>query len=317
MFRAATQSLRSLAPVSRGLVLAALMAASLPLAMPVGTAQAQSVVATVNGKAITSFDIQQRIKLGSMTQRRRVNAKTALQELIDDQVKILEARRVGYRITEDGIENEFNRLARGYGQSPEQFSALLRRSGLEPDLLRDSIQANLAWEALLRDRVRMGSHVTRSEIDAEINKKKASDATITEYELIQVLFIVPQGSGKAGAQQRAAASARNSFSSCEGGFDTFRTMMDVAVKDRIVRTSNDLPAATRKLLDQTPVGRMTAPSVTPQGYEVIAVCGKKQRDNPELERATIANELTQKKFSDTAKDYLGDLRKKYNIVHRR
>lgn len=301
----------------RSLALAGWAATSVFLTASVGTALAQNVIATVNGRAITSFDVQQRIKLGALTQRQRSNAKTALQELIDDQVKILEARRIGYRVTDDGVDYEFNRLAKGYNQSPAQFAETLRRSGLEPELLRDSLRANLAWESLLRDRARMGSHVTRSEIDAEIAKKKAGEGTITEYELIQVLFIVPQGSGRAGAQQRAAASARSSFTSCEGGFDQFRTMTDVVVKDRVTRTSSDLNPALRKFLDQTPAGRMTAPSATQQGYEVIAVCSKKQRDNPELERSSIANELTQKKFQDGAKGYLESLRKKYNIVYRR
>lgn len=301
----------------RRLALAGIAASTLSMAAPVGSAQAQNVIATVNGKAITSFDVQQRIKLGSMTQKRPANAKIALQELIDDQIKILEARRIGYRVTEDGVEYEFNRLAKGYNQSSEQFAQTLRRSGLEPELLRESLRANLAWESLLRDRARMGSHVTRAEVDAEIAKKKAGEGMVTEYELVQVLFIVPQGSGKAGAQQRAAASARSGFSSCEGGFDKFRTMTDVAVKDRVTRTSGDLNPAMRKLLDQTPVGKMTAPNVTQQGYEVIAVCSKRQRDNPEMERSAIANELTQKKFQEGAKEYLDSLRKKYTVVYRR
>ncbi|HRE20424.1 MAG TPA: SurA N-terminal domain-containing protein [Rhabdaerophilum sp.] len=301
----------------RRLALTGWTAAALAFSAPAGIALAQNVVATVNGKAITSFDVQQRIKLGSMTQKRAVNGKIALQELIDDQVKILEARRIGYRVTEDGVDFEFTRLAKGYNQSASQFADTLRRAGLEPELLRESMRANLAWEALLRDRARMGSHVTREEIDAEISKKKAGEGTITEYELVQVLFIVPQGSGKAGAQQRAAASARAGFSSCEDGIEKFRTMTDVAVKDRVTRTSSDLNPALRKLLDQTPAGKMTPPSATQQGYEVIAVCAKKQRDNPELERSAIANELTQKKFQEGAKGYLESLRKKYNIVYRR
>lgn len=317
MFHMVPVLFRALTRLFRRSVLAGIAVAGLTLAVLPGVAQAQNVVATVNGKAITSFDVQQRIRLGALTQKQRVNPKTALQELIDDQVKILEARRIGYRVTEDGVEYEFNRLAKGYNQSADQFAQTLRRAGLEPDLLRESLRANLAWEALLRDRARMGSHVTRAEIDAEVNKKKAGEGSITEYELVQILFIVPQGSGKAGAQQHAAAAARGSFSSCEGGFDRFRTLTDVAVKDRVTRTSADLPPAMRKLLDQTPVGKMTAPYATPQGYELIAVCAKKQRDNPELERTAIANQLTLKKFSENTKDYLASLRKKYNVVYRR
>jgi peptidyl-prolyl cis-trans isomerase SurA len=283
--------------------------------MPLSAAQAQSVVAFVNNQPITSFDVQQRIRLAAMTQGKRLNAKSALNDLIDDQVKIIEARRVGYRVTEDGVDNEFTRLAKSNRQTVLQFSDSLRQAGLQPDMLRDNIRANLAWEALLRDRSKLGSHITRSEVESAV-KEKGSEIEITQYELVQVLFIVPQGGKNASSSLRAANAARSRFTSCETGFDELRTMQDVAVRETVIRSSADLAKQASQILDKTPVGRMTPPTMTPQGYEVIAVCGKKTVSNPAYDRSNVAAALTEKKFAANSKEYLESLRKKVQIRYR-
>jgi peptidyl-prolyl cis-trans isomerase SurA len=282
-----------------------------------GPAQAQSVLALVNNRPITTFDVQQRIRLAQVTQGRRLSSKAALQELVDDQVKIIEASRVGYRITEEGVDAEFTRLAKNARQTDASFSEALRRTGLQPEMLRDSMRASLAWEALLRDRARRGSHVTRSELQTAVNEKRSGNATVTEFDLVQVLFIVPQGSGAAGERQRAANAARSRFTSCETGLDEFRTMKDVAVKDRVTRTSADLSKQTVALLAKTPVGHLTPPVPSPQGFELIAVCGKRERADPTADPSAVAATLTAKKFAETAKEYLESIRKKVDIRYMR
>ena len=47
---------------------------------------------------------------------------------------------------------------------------------------------------------------------------------------------------------------------------------DVAVRETITRQSADLGQQQRDVLNNTPVGRLTPPEVTPQGVEVFAVC---------------------------------------------
>ena len=59
------------------------MVAGLSAQMP---AQAQAVVALVNNRPITSFDIDQRIRIAGLVERRRLDRKSALTELVDDQV---------------------------------------------------------------------------------------------------------------------------------------------------------------------------------------------------------------------------------------
>jgi peptidyl-prolyl cis-trans isomerase SurA len=280
-------------------------------------AQAQGIVAQVNNRAITSLDVAQRVRIAAMTERRRLGTREALEELIDDQVKVIEAGRVGYRVTEEGVEAEFLKLAKANGQGTRQFEDTLRRAGLEPAAVRDKMRAGIAWNALLRDRVKLGSQVSSEEVEAAAREKKSKTGdSITQYTLIPVVFIVPTGASP-GSRVAAANAARSRFTSCETGFDALRTMPDVYVRPSITRTSDDLTPQLRQTFDKTPVGRMTAPAPGEQGIEVIAVCNKRQLNNPSGDKAAVAEELTEKKVQGGTKAYLAELRKKVTIKYHR
>lgn len=299
---------------TRALAGALLAAGALLCAAP--AVQAQGIVAQVNNRAITSLDVAQRIRIAAMTERRRLGSREALEELVDDQAKVIEAGRVGYRVTEDGVEAEFSKLAKSNNQSTRQFEDTLRRAGLEPSALRDKMRANIAWQALLRDRVKLGSQVTREEVEAAARDKKQKAGTLTEFTLIPVVFIVPPGSSP-GARIAAANAARNRFTSCETGLESLRSMPDVFVRPTIVRNSDDLNPPLRQTFEKTAVGRMTPPSAGEQGIEVIAVCNKRSLNNPGAENAAVADELSVKKVEGSSKAYLAEIRKKVTIKYNR
>lgn len=294
---------------------AALLFAGFALPPAISPAQAQSVVALVNGSPVTSFDIEQRVRIAALTERRRLDRKSALRELVDDKVKLIEARRVGYRVTDDGVETEFLKMAKGNGQSEREFSENLKKAGIQPNALRDKIRSDLAWVVLLRDQVRRGSQVTNSELESAIEEKQRTAGTIIEYTMRPVVFIVPRGSS-AGARQAAANAARAQFDSCETGFDALRQMKDVAVRSMVVRTSDALSKPLLAVLDKTPVGKLTPASVTGQGIEMVAVCGKRERKNTSAGRAEVAVDLSEKKITANAKNYIEELRKKVDIKYR-
>lgn len=291
---------------------ATLVAAGLATQSP---AQAQSVVALVNNQPVTSFDIEQRIRIASMVERRRLDRKSALNELIDDHVKLIEARRVGYRITDEGVEAEYIKFAKGNRQTEREFSDNLRKVGLQPNALRAKIRADQAWTVLLRDRQRKGSNVTSSELESAVEDRRSKEGTVTEYTLRQVVFIVPRGTAP-GARLAAANAARSRFTSCETGFDALRALPDVALRAPVVRNSNDISKALKQVLDKTPVDRMTAPTASSEGVELVAVCGKKERESSSAQRSNVAAELAEKKVTENAKAYIAELRKKVDIKFR-
>lgn len=297
--------------MAAALALTALVALASPQA-----ARAQAVVALVNSKPITSFDIDQRIRIAQLVERRRLDRKTALNDLIDDQVKIIEARRIGYRVTEEGVEQELNKLARANGMTEPQFEDALRKSGLSAAALRDKYRADLAWGALLRDRARRGSQVSNEEVEREYQERQRTAKPLTEFELQPVVFVVARGASTASAE-RLAAAARAKFTSCETSLEELRAMPEVALRATMRRNSDELQKPLLELLNKTPVGRLTAPQRTEQGLEMVAVCSKRERENPSTQKVGIAAELAEKRVSGSVKTYLEELRKKVEIRYPR
>ena len=300
------------APLRLAAALSLAVMAGLPFQAP---AQAQAVLALVNTRPVTNFDVEQRIRLSAALERRRLDRKSALEELINDQAKLLEARRVGYRVTEEGVEAEFSKLAKNNRQDERTFGDNLKRAGIEPSALKDKIRADLAWSALIRDQQRRAGQVSNTEIESAVNEKRKKDGLITEYSLRQVIFIVPPGASPA-SRIAAANAARAKFTSCETGFDELRQLPDVAVRPAIFRSSEDIGKALRDLLDKTPVDRMTPASASSEGVEIVAVCGKSTRESTTTTRSAVAAELTEKKINDNAKTYLKEIRSRLEIKYR-
>jgi peptidyl-prolyl cis-trans isomerase SurA len=301
-------------PLMLRLALAAAAALLLGLA-PATPARAQAIAALVNSRPVTQFDIDQRIRIAALIERRQLGRKAALEELVDDQVKLIEAQRVGYRVTEEGVAGEYLKLAKGNRQSANEFDETLKRTGIQPSSLRDKIRADLAWVVLLRDQQRRGGEISNTEIEEAIAEKRKKDGSVIEYTLRPVVFIVPQG-GAPASRIAAANAARARFTSCETGFDELRALPDVAIRAPIIRSSDDLGKPLRALLEKTPVNRMTPPSASSEGVEIVAVCEKKERASTTALRSNMVVELAEKKVNEKAKVYLRELRAKTEIKYR-
>ncbi len=273
---------------------------------------AQSSIATVNGEPITNRDVEQRMKVSSALFRQPLSRPAALQELIDDRVKLSEGRRLGMRMTPAGLEDSMSRLATSVRQSPAQFEQSLAKAGIDSEAVKAKISAQAIWTELLRQRAR-SQNISNAELNAELERRAAKgDAKVIDYVIRQVVFVVPAGSNP-GQRERDASAARGRFTDCDAGVDYMRTLRDVAVKERIGRSSVDLSKPTQDLLAKTPVGRLTAPFRSEQGIEMIAVCEKNERQDNMVLRNQIEQEMMQKRAEGTSSGYLNELRAKAEI----
>jgi peptidyl-prolyl cis-trans isomerase SurA len=289
-----------------------LLAAMIGLPAMTGAVMAQSSVASVNGEPITSRDVEQRMKVSSQVFRAPLSRPAAIQQLIDDRVKLNEGRRIGMRATSAGLDEMLSRLASSVRQTPTQFEQNLTRAGIDPDAVRAKLNADTIWAELLRARSRTGN-VSNAELNAELERRVArGEATITDYVVRRVIFVVPPGTSP-GQRERDASAARGRFTDCETGVDLMRSLRDVAVQERIGRTSAELSKPMNDTLTKTPLGRLTPPFRSEQGIEMLAVCEKKERQDQIQLRNSIEQEILQKRTQGTAVSYLEELRSKADI----
>jgi peptidyl-prolyl cis-trans isomerase SurA len=292
--------------------LAALVAGAAPILSPTKVL-AQGAVVSVNGEPITDRDINQRMRINQLLYRKPTSRPAALEEIINDRVKLAEGRRQGMRATAAGMDEIMSRFASQNRQTLAVFEQNLSKAGIEPEALRSKIAADTIWTELLRGRAR-NRNVSNADLNAETDRRASKgEAMVTDYVVRQVIFVVPQGSSP-GQREREASAARGRFTDCDSGVEYMRGLRDVAVKERIGRTSSDLSKQLNDVLSKTPLGRLTAPYRSEQGIEMLAVCEKTQREDRGALRTRIEQEMAEKAATNGSDGYLKELRSKVVIT---
>ena len=294
----------------------ALGAAALMVAAAIGGAEAQNVVVFVNGEPITQLDVDQRSKLLEVSSptHKVPPRQEVLDELIDEKLKVREAKRWGIDPSDSDVDAAFTAAAQRFHQSTDQFVQTLTKAGVTPQTFRSRLRADLVWQPLVRGRYQSSLEIYDQDILAEMLNKKSDDDSATgyDYTLRPILFLVPPGSTPTVFEDRKkeAEGLRNRFRSCDDGLPFTRALRDVAVRDQIIRSSADVPADLRKGLDDVPVGQLTAPEITTLGVEMFAVCAKDPSKSDNSAGKKQAKEtLFNQKFEQQSKRYLQELRR--------
>jgi peptidyl-prolyl cis-trans isomerase SurA len=297
--------------------LAALLALA-SLVVPAAPARAQTVVLMVNGEPITNFDIEQRAKLDALTTRKMPPRDEVIKELIDDKIKIREAKKYSLDPPPSEIDGMFANMAARMRISADQLTRTLEAQGIRPDTLKSKIRADSVWQGLVRGRFKDSLTVTEKDVASQIPLKDGDKADSFEYTLRPIVLVVPRGApaGTLEARRREAEALRARVQSCGEAIDLFRTMRDAAIRDAVIKTSADLAPPLRKLLDDTPIGKLTPPENTKQGVEMVALCGRKPTTVDTPEKSEARNKLFLQKFEAKSNAYLADIRKAAMIERR-
>jgi peptidyl-prolyl cis-trans isomerase SurA len=290
------------------------------LAAATTAAVTQNVVVMVNGEPITAIDIEQRGKFIQVTTQKASPRQEIIDELIDEKLKIKEGKRWGIEVAESEVEGTFTAMAGRMRFNAAQLTESLAKSGVNVSTLKARIRADLTWQNLVRGRYQSSLQLSDKEVleAMEENKIEEKDVAVYDYVMRPILLLVPPGSAQPIYEGRVkeAEALRGRFRSCAEGLSVARGLRDVAIRDQITRTSSDLPAEIRKLLENIPVGQLSAPEVTRLGIEMYAVCNRhdSKADTPGKKQAreTVFN----KRFEQQSKTYLQRLRREALIERR-
>jgi peptidyl-prolyl cis-trans isomerase SurA len=289
----------------RILIAAATMAM---LAMAASPARAQ-IVLYVTGQPITAYDIEQRGKLIALGGKPK-SRQEVINELIDDKIKILAAKRFNFEMSQAEIDQAYAGIARNAGTTPDQFSKMLESRGVNPNTLKARLKADLTWSQMVRGRFGQSLNPSEKDIfEAELKSNDQKEAGI-EYTLHPITFVVPRGSPASvvEARKREADALRQRFQSCSTGLPFARALREVVVRAPIRRNSADLGPALREILAKVEVGKVTPPEVTEGGIEVFAICEKKETNSDSPTKRKVREEIFQKRFQTQADRYLKELR---------
>ena len=303
---------------ARHLVHAAMAVAAM-IVISAPTADAQSVAVMVNGEPITHLDIEQRTKLNALSGVKDNNRQAVLDSLIDEKVKIKEAKKYSVDPGASEVDGSYATMAPRMRLTPDQLTQSLASKGIRPNTLKSRLKADMVWNAIVRGRFKQSLQVSERDVDAAAQSAGGDANTEAfEYQMRPLVLIVPRGAGGGlmEARQKEAEALRARIQSCEEASNTFKGTQNATVKGIVVKTSADLPPNLREMLDKTPIGHLTAPEVTAQGVEMVALCSRKPTKIDTPKKREIREKMSAEKFEAKSKSYLQDLRKAAMIEYR-
>ena len=297
-----------------------LAGAVVALALALPTLAKAQVVVVANGSPITELDIQQRIKLIAISTRKTISRKEAIQDLIDDRLKIAKAKVYGLEVSDAEVDQAFENMAKRQRITPQQFAQVLERAGIIPNTIKARVRAELTWNQLVRGRYGSSLQVGESDIARALRERGESQAAPVGYvyTLYPIVILVGRGlsQGAIEGKRREAENLRSRFLTCNEGLSLARALRDVAVREPINRSSADLAPQLRDLLGNMEVGRLTAPEVTPQGLQMFALCAKKESSDDSPAKREAREQIYSKRFESEAKKFLEEIRKQAMIEYK-
>jgi peptidyl-prolyl cis-trans isomerase SurA len=296
-------------------------AASLVLMAGATPSHAQSVAVMVNGDPITNYDIEQRSKLSFLTTHKQADRQQVINELVDEKLKIKEAKKFGVDPSASDIDQAFGSMAGRMRISPEQLTKSLESQGIRPDTLKARIRADMVWTSLVRGRYKESLQVGEKDVAAAVQTgggDEKQQAEAFEYKMQPIVLIVPRGSAPAviEGRQKEAEALRSRVQSCAEANALFKSMPNAAIRDIVVKTSADIPEVLRDGLDKTPIGHLTAPEITKQGVEMVALCARTPTTIDTPKKKEMRDKMYAEKYEAKSKWYLQEIRKAAMIEYR-
>ena len=289
------------------------------LALIAVAVQAQSVRVTVNGTPITDQQINDRANLLRIEGQGGSNSnriQLATEQLIDDQIKLDEAERIGVSISDAQVDSAFANVASNMRSSVSNLNSILAQNGVNPNTLRDRLKAALAWQRVVQQV--LTSRVQLSELELETQAaQQVTPALSFDYILKEVLFVIPQGSGISASRRTAEANQyRSRYTGCDAAVDLAIQFTDAAVRDLGRRHATQLPEPLANELAGLTVGQISSPRVVEGGVSMLAICEKAQAEDLTF----LTEELRQEEGTDAlqaeAEAYLERLRAAASIIRR-
>jgi peptidyl-prolyl cis-trans isomerase SurA len=153
--------------MTRFLSLIALCLAALWSAAPAPAQQGgpYSPRVSVNDQVVTNYEYDQRLRMLTLFGTQGDVEAEALQGLIDDRLRVFAAEQVGIKVTPEGLEAGMTEFAGRANLSLEEFLAALAQGGVEPESLRDFVEAGLLWREYVRALYAGTITITPAEID--------------------------------------------------------------------------------------------------------------------------------------------------------
>jgi peptidyl-prolyl cis-trans isomerase SurA len=235
--------------------------------------------------------------------------KQALQELIEERLKLQEAKKLSITIAQADVDKVFKDMAQRNKMTPEEFIQHVARQGADAAVIKSRLKAALAWREAVRKRY--GHHISVSQREIENLAMKSGGDDLQELKLGLITIATPgKLDQRAMAARLAEANAmRESFKDCASMPALAKGRENAQYQDLGFKKASAIAEPTRSLLLSAKDGEMLPANLLASAVELYAVCGRRTVKVDEEKRQAAENQLTMQEFEKLAVRYLHDLRK--------
>lgn len=259
------------------------------IASPTGVqAQSQfSAVARVNDRAITGFELEQRILMNELLQTPGDLQKESLTQLIEDRLKLDAAAVAGITVSDEQIDAGMTEFAGRANLTKEQFVQALNQGGVQETTFRDFVKAGLLWREIVRTRFVSRVQISEEEVDRAV----ALSSSVGGVRVLLSEIILP-----ADTPENAAASQGllGRITKIQSYSEFARAAREVSVsptRDRGGRLDwlpmANLPPAIRPLILALRPGEVSAPVPLPNAIAIFQMRAIEETSAPKTDIAAI------------------------------
>ena len=265
-------------PASASTLASGPSANQLPVLPP--SLQGDSVAAIVNDTAISTMDVQQRLKLFLVTTGTHPNAKQMkslraeiLKQLETERIQLLEAQKHNISVSAGEVDTAINRILTENHIDKAKLEATFAAAGVQMSTLRGQIAAQIAWSKTVQGRYGDEAEVSPKRVNDEMKRIKRN-ANKPRYEVSEIFLAIDRPADKAkvkAAMDAVLAQIRNGapFPSVARSVSQNPTAADGGNLGFI--TADQLAPPLEAALLKLKTGEISKPILGPGGYYVLAL----------------------------------------------
>jgi peptidyl-prolyl cis-trans isomerase SurA len=241
----------------------------------------------------------------------------ALKELIEERLKLQEAKRLNSIVDDAQVDTILKGLAERNKMNLTQFAAHLTGMGADIKSMRERFRATLSWNNVVRRKFSHEIVINQKEVDKFMATGAAGEDDV-EMKLQRFTLSLPAKFEQKALAQRLddAEKLRTQFTGCNTGQVTALKTVNTKFEDLGVKKASTIPEPSRSLLVNAKAGEIVPPNVTKAGVEVYALCERTLVKADTKKREKIAGDLEQEEFMIKANRLLRDLKNDAQIEYR-
>ena len=171
----------------------------LPLTHAQEATKIEGIIAIVNDDPISFTDVRARARMlllslgGAEPTPEQVQQLTsqALDQLIDEKLKLQEAAEYDLEVSDDEINNSLERLARQSGLTREGLTDTIMQAGINPISLEDQTRADIAWQRIMNGLYGSRIRISDNQIQDQLNRLELA-AEKDQYQMSEIFLFAPE-----------------------------------------------------------------------------------------------------------------------------